>query len=84
MLVLLQMSEGVDADPAPEPTVNLGEFKAAGVLPFAFNAGSCWVLLGGELCRTGPGGKFLKLMCEYGSSDINCLVHCVVRMIGSC
>lgn len=37
-------------------------WKAAGVLPFAFQNGTCWVLLGGEMTRTGPQGKFRQLM----------------------
>jgi len=37
-------------------------WKAAGVLPFAFHLGKCWVLLGGESVRIGPQGKFRKLM----------------------
>ena len=47
-----------------EGTLDSHEFKAAGVLPFAFNGGEAWVLLGGEYCRTGPEGKFTRLMCE--------------------
>jgi hypothetical protein len=37
-------------------------WKAAGVLPFAFHLGKCWVLLGGESVRIGPQGNFRKLM----------------------
>ncbi|GAX80196.1 hypothetical protein CEUSTIGMA_g7634.t1 [Chlamydomonas eustigma] len=37
-------------------------WKAAGVLPFTFHLGKCWVLLGGESVRTGPKGKFRQLM----------------------
>ena len=33
-----------------------------GVLPFAFLKGQAWALLGGELCWTGPGGKFKQFM----------------------
>ena len=37
-------------------------WKAAGVLPFAFSSSRCWVLLGGEIMRTGPGGKYRQFM----------------------
>ena len=37
-------------------------WKAAGVLPFAFSSSRCWVLLGGEVMRTGPGGKYRQFM----------------------
>lgn len=41
------------------------EFKAAGVLPFAFCQSMPCVLLGAELKKTGPGGKLYRTMCEY-------------------
>eukprot|EP00877_Chromochloris_zofingiensis_P006991 jgi/Chrzof1/2545/Cz11g19180.t1 len=42
----------------------IAEYKAAGVLPFAAYNGKVYVLLGAELVRTGPSGKFFKHMCK--------------------
>ena len=39
-------------------------YKAAGVLPFAFQYGVPVVLLGAELAKTGPQGKIYKTMCR--------------------
>ncbi|KAG1666298.1 hypothetical protein FOA52_004779 [Chlamydomonas sp. UWO 241] len=58
------------AQPTPPPRpyftrstkTEAGSWKAAGVLPFAYHDGACWLLLGGEMVRTGPGGKFNVLM----------------------
>lgn len=38
-------------------------YKAAGVLPFAFQYGIPVILLGAELAKTGPQGKIYKTMC---------------------
>lgn len=39
-------------------------YKAAGVLPFAFQYGVPVVLLGAELAKTGPQGRIYKTMCR--------------------
>ena len=39
------------------------DFKSAGILPFSFHYGDCFVLLGSEDTRTGPGGKLMRPMC---------------------
>ena len=39
-------------------------YKAAGVLPFAFQHGIPVVLLGAEAVKTGPQGKITKTMCK--------------------
>lgn len=40
----------------------LNDYKAAGVLPITINSGQPYVLLGAESCRTGPQGKFWRVM----------------------
>jgi hypothetical protein len=40
------------------------DYKAAGVLPLAFEGGQAQVLLGSELVRTGHNGKVWRTMCE--------------------
>ena len=56
------------------------DFKAAGVLPFAFCEGCAWVLVGAELARTGPGGKLRKHMCEY-TAPLACTLHYFVNVV---
>ncbi|KAK9821270.1 hypothetical protein WJX74_006668 [Apatococcus lobatus] len=42
--------------------MNVTEYKAAGILPFAFCQSAACVLLGAELKKTGPGGKLYRTM----------------------
>ncbi len=51
----------VDLDPCQLAS----HFKAAGVLPFAFNQSKAHILLGAELKKTGPGGQFYRTMCRF-------------------